>query len=586
MLALVVVVFLLVAGRLVQLQSISNDDLAARGLYQRVHTVELPAERGSVFDRNGNELAVSVPRQTVWADPRVVDDPVAYAAKLAPVLGRDAEALTQVLAAEEGVAFVYLARQVEDDVAAAVAALALPGVSMYPESTRYYPNGELAAPVVGFVGTDGNGLGGVEYAYEDRLVGEPGSVTVERDPKGREIPASERNYVAPSRGDDLVLTLDQSLQFQAERMLTEGVTAAGAKGGVAIVVDVRTGAVLAMATVDGAQGGRAAGPTPSSDRLRPVTDVYEPGSTNKVITIAAALEDGVVGRDTPFQVPASIAVEDGVFEDHDYHAVETWSTTDIMRESSNVGTIMIGQAVGKERLDHYLRAFGFGSKTALDLPGEAPGLLLDVDDWSGTSIATVSIGNGLAVTAMQMANVYVTIANGGVSVPTRLVDATVDPRGTRHVVPAGKGTRVVSAETAAIVTDMLTEVVADGTGTAAAVPGYRVAGKTGTARKPPYDKCPQQCAYIASFAGFAPADDPRFAAIVVLDEPSTRYYGGLVAAPVFARVMQYALRAERVAPDDEGGGTLAPLPTPAPPTSAPASTPASGGASGAAGAGE
>lgn len=556
-----VVVFLLVAGRLVQLQGISSSELAARGLGQRVHTVALAAERGSIFDRNGNELAVSVPRTTIYADPRVIDDPAGYAAQLAPILGRDEATLADAIDADEGVAFVYLSRQVEANVADAVRALALPGIGMYDESTRRYPNGDLAAPIIGFVGTDGNGLGGIEYAYEDQLVGDGGSVTVERDPQGREIPESERDYVAPSRGDDLVLTIDQNLQYETERMLTEGVNAAGAKGGVALVIDVLTGDVLSMATVNGPRRAEASGAAKSNDRVRAVTDVYEPGSTSKVITIAGALEDGKIGPDTPFQVPYSLAVEDAVFEDHDAHAVQTWNTRDILRESSNVGTIMIGRTLGEARLDHYLRAFGFGKLTSLDLPGEAPGLLLDVDDWSGTTIATVSIGNGLAVTATQMANVYATIANGGTSVPPRLIAATIDENGKRHDRATTKGTRVVSESTARVVSSMLADVVADGTGKAAAIPGYEVAGKTGTARKPPYDKCPQQCTYIASFAGFAPANNPRFASIVVIDEPSTLYYGGLVAAPVFARVMQYALRSARVAPTADTSGSLAPLPT-------------------------
>ncbi|MFZ4585438.1 MAG: peptidoglycan D,D-transpeptidase FtsI family protein [Acidimicrobiia bacterium] len=554
--------FVLVAGRLVQLQLAKGEWLSARGRVQRVHTVTVPAERGAIFDRNGRELAISVPRQTIWADPRVIRDAPGYAAQLAPILGASVSELSSKLG-QSNRAFVYLSRRVDDDVAAKVKALDLPGISMYPESRRYYPGGDLAAPVLGFVGTDGNGLGGLEYSLDNRLTGNAGKFEVERDPQGREIPASEQTRQKPRPGDDLVLTLDQSLQYETERILTEGVAAANAKGGIAVVVDVQTGDVLSMASVDGASGGRPTGPVPAQARNRPLTDVYEPGSTNKVITIAGAIEEGLVSPSTMFSVPDRMKVSDGTFSDHNPHGVEQWTTSDILRESSNVGTIMIGQQLGKDRLDRYLRAFGEGQPTTIGFPGEAGGILLDPKKWSGTSIATVPLGQGLAVTAMQMANVFVTLANGGESRPPRLVAATVDVNGTRREIAPAPSTRVVSPNTAAAMRDMMISVVSNGTGTEAAVPGYSVAGKTGTARKPPYDTPPYK--YIASFAGFAPASNPRLASIVVLDEPLNTYYGGLVAAPIFARVMQYALRIESVAPDQPGGGKLAPLPQ-APPS--------------------
>lgn len=570
-LAVIAVVFVVIAGRLAQLQLTRADWLSARGRDQRVHVVKVPAERGNVFDRNGRELAISVPRQTVWADPRVIHDAPAYAARLAPVLGMDPNDLVARLSQPDR-AFVYLSRRVDDDVAARVKALDLPGISMYPESRRYYPAGDLAAPVLGFVGSDGDGLGGIEYGLDEQLAGAAGTFELERDPEGREIPASEHTRAEPRPGDDITLTIDQSLQYQSEQLLTDGVNAANARGGIAIVVDVHSGDVLAMATVDAAGNGRPAGPAPATSRNRPVTDVYEPGSTNKVITIAGAIEDGLINPGTTFAVPDHMKVSDGTFTDHNPHGVVQWSTTDILRESSNIGTIMIGQQLGKDRLDHYLRAFGEGRPTTLGFPGEAAGILLSPRKWSGTSIATVPMGQGLAVTAMQMVDVFVTLANAGESRPPRLIAATTDATGRRHDNPPAPSARVVSPATAAAMTQMMSTVVSEGTGTEAAVPGYSVAGKTGTARKPPYDVAPYK--YVASFAGFAPASNPRLAVIVVLDEPLNTYYGGLVAAPVFARVMQYALRLESVPPDQPGGGKLAPLPQ-APAAPATTTTPAS-----------
>jgi cell division protein FtsI (penicillin-binding protein 3) len=317
---------------------------------------------------------------------------------------------------------------------------------------------------------------------------------------------------------------------------------------------VQTGDVLAMATVDGPDATHPARPASATDQNRPLTTVYEPGSTNKVITVASAMELGLVNPSTVLTVPDSLRIADATFADHDPHGTVRWTVADIMRESSNVGAIEIGRMVGKDRLDASLRAFGFGSQTPIRFPGESAGLLLDPAKYTATSMGSVPVGNGLAVTAMQMLDVFVTIANDGVSRPPRLVSATIDADGTRHPVTPQPGKRVVSEATARAMRVMLTGVVTGGTGTKAAIPGYPVAGKTGTARKPPYEHPPYR--YMASFAGFAPADHPRIAAIVVLDEPGTAIYGGEVAAPVFAQIMRYALRLEHVAPTTPVDGPL------------------------------
>lgn len=543
---LVLLSFTAISWRLVEIQALSGERFSRMALRQRLATIPLPAERGSIFDRNGRDLAISVQRDSIWADPKVVTDPTGYAAKLAPLVSVDEQVLVKRLA-DPGKRFVYIARTVDDQVADAVRALDLPGVGFLPEPRRHYPSGSLAEPVLGHVGGEGEGLDGLEYLYDDLLAGKPGEIEVERDTRGVEIPRTVRNRVDPERGTDLVLTIDEALQYQVEQSLADQVTATHAKGGVAVVVDVTTGDVLSMATVDAdPEGGRAAPASGLRAKNRPMTDVFEPGSTNKVITIAAALDQGIVGPYTLFDVPDWITVGDRTFHDNEGHPAERWSTTDILRESSNVGTIMIAQHLGKERLDAALRAFGLGRPTAAKFPGEASGILLPVDHYYSSGIGSVPIGYGVAVSALQMLDVYVAIANGGVTQPPRLVGATIDAEGVRHTRPVEAGTRVVGSGTAATVRDMLTQVVASGTGACAAVPGYTVAGKTGTSRKQDGNGGYGD-GYFASFIGFAPAESPRLAAIVVLDEP-VPIYGGRASAPVFSEIMQFGLRLFRVPP--------------------------------------
>jgi len=539
----VALVFGLIGARLVDVQARNREHYQQLGIDQRVHSVTLAAERGSIFDRNGNDLAVSVARSTIWADPRYVKDPERYARVIAPLVGEDPIALS-VRLGQKNLSFVFVARKVERTAVKQIQALDLPGLGVIPETKRFYPAESLAAPLLGFVGVDNNGLAGLESGADATLAGRSGRMEVEQDPTGRELPDGERQTVAPERGADLVLTIDQSLQYEVERVLGEEVDAASALGGTAVIADVRTGDILAMATVVGATDDVPTHPASATDPNRPLTDVFEPGSTNKVVTIAAALEAGVVSPDTVIQVPGRIIVDGQKYEDVASHPTEM-TVADIVRESSNVGTILVARMLGAERFDTALRSFGFGTGTGLGFPGEADGILLPLDQYNATSMASMPVGSGIAVTAMQMLDVYLTIANDGVARAPRLVAATVDADGNRQEAPLGATRRVVSPETAQQMQTMLEAVVADGTGTKAQVPGYRVAGKTGTARKPPYLKPPYK--YVTSFAGFAPAGDPHLAAIVVLDEPQKgSLTGGQLAAPVFARIMQYALAVERV----------------------------------------
>ncbi len=535
-------VYAVLGARLFDIQVSQKDQYQEVGLAQRSQSVIIPSERGSIFDRNGNALAVSVERMSVWADPRVIKNPDAYARKLAPILGVEFNDLANSLGTKNR-KFVYLARQVEPEISNQVKKLNLAGVSFTPETKRYYPAGDLAIPVLGFVGTDNNGLSGLEVGQESQLAGKPGKMSVEKDPQGQVLPDSQQRVFEPKSGRDLVLTIDQSMQYEVERVLVDEVTLAKAKGGIAVLADVRTGEILAMANVNGATTDVPAHPAKAGSANRALVDVFEPGSTNKVVTIAAAIEAGLVNSNTTFEVPSALMIDGTKFEDVHSHSSQL-SVADILRISSNVGTILIAKTLGADRFDAALRSFGFGQKTKLNFPGEASGILLPRDQYNSTSMASMPVGSGLAVTAMQMLQVYLTIANGGISVPSRLISATIDANGERHKKPLASSRRVVSESTAATLAAMLEGAVSDGTGIKASVTGYRVSGKTGTARKPPYEKPPYR--YVASFVGFAPTEAPRLAAIVVLDEPQINATGGLIAAPTFSRIIQYALAVDRV----------------------------------------
>jgi len=525
-----------VVVRLSFVQGFSADRYAAFGDRQRIVSVALPAERGAILDRNMGELAISTRRQTVYADPKSVKDPDAAARVLAPLLDMTEAAVRDKLATDSS--FVYLARKVDDSVAAAVKSKKIDGVGFLPEPKRIVPSQDLAAPVIGQVGTDDEGLSGLEFQYQKQLTGRPGELIVERDPGGNDIAAGLRQLTPSARGDNLVLTLDRAMQYETERDLAASIVSSKAKGGIAVVMDPRTGEILAMANL---QAGKNGGPpVPTADNMA-VTRVFEPGSTNKVVTVAAALEEGLVSPTTRMSVADTLKVADATFGDAETHATMSWTTADIVAQSSNVGTIQIAQRLGKARIDSYLRAFGLTSRTDLRFPGESGGLIPDVDEWSGTSIGSIPIGQGVAVTALQMLSAYNAMANGGTYVAPSLLKATVDAAGNTHPVKAPATHRVVSEATAAEVTRMLTGVVSDGTGTAARIEGYTVAGKTGTARKPSETKAGYSDNYMASFVGFVPAESPRLSAIIVLDEP-TPYFGGIVSAPVFAALGNYGIR--------------------------------------------
>ena len=429
----------------------------------------------------------------------------------------------------------------------------LPGINRLDEPTRFNPSGDLGRGVLGSVNIDGIGRAGLELQYDSVLAGEPGELVVERGPDGRTIPQGGRQVHPSEAGEDLVLTIDRGMQHEAERALGQRIDEMGALGGQVIISNPRTGEIYAMADMTVPPEG---GPAVPSSENRSLTAVFEPGSVNKVITLAAALEEGVVTPTDHLEVPDHLQVSDHTFTDHDPHPTASWTPTDILATSSNIGTIQLALGLGPERVDEYLRRFGFGSQTGLDFPNESGGLLLEADDWSGTSIGSIPIGQGVAVTPMQMLSAFNVIANEGAYVEPKLVLATVDAGGRRHDTARSAERTVVSETTARQVRDMMVSVVAAGTGREAAIEGYTVAGKTGTARKPQANGTYQDAAgnyhYVTTFAGFVPAEDPQLSIIVVIDEPSNAYYASFVAAPVFAELARYALRQLRIPPP---GGT-------------------------------
>ncbi|MSO87110.1 MAG: penicillin-binding protein 2 [Acidimicrobiia bacterium] len=542
-----------ISVRLVQVQALGGDRFTDFGTSQRMQTIVLPGVRGSIFDRNGNDLAVSLAQSTIWANPTLIAHPVEVAAALAGPLVLD-PAATAALAGRldgrnSGTQFAYVARQVDDSVADSVAKLKLPGIAFLEESKRFTPADSLAHSVLGGVGIDNLGQSGLERQYNELLSGTEGQLIIETDVQRRALPGGEHELKAAQRGEDLVLTIDRSMQYETERALRAQIEAKDAQGGMVVVSRPETGEILALANF---QRDAESGELVATGNNMAVTTVYEPGSVNKVITVAAAIEEGLVVPETLINVPDSLQVSDHRFSDSHPHPTEDYSVTRILTESSNIGTIKLAQMLGGDRVDSYLRRFGFGTATDLDFPHEAAGILLDPDDYSGTSIGAIPIGQGIAVTAMQMLEAYNVLANDGLYMPPQLVMATVDSAGQRHEVPSGKPHRVVSATTARQLRAMLVNVVAEGTGKRGGITGYTVAGKTGTARKPlpqgGYRDGAGNYHYVANFVGFLPADNPELSIIVVIDEPSADIFGGTVAAPVFADLAQYGMRLLRIPP--------------------------------------
>jgi cell division protein FtsI (penicillin-binding protein 3) len=541
----------LIAARLVQLQGVDRSTYAVAAAAQRLHTVTLTATRGTITDRDGHPLAETVDARDVVADPSVIKDPAKVAQVLAPVLHVKAATLEREMSVSGQ--YARLAAAVTpaeaDIVRSAVDKENLPGISTPDASRRIYPDGALAANVIGFVGASGQGLGGLELSYQKQLAGRNGVAHYEVGANGTPIPDGRDVVSEPKPGEGLRLTLERDIQFQAQHAIAAQVKATHALSGTVIVMNPRNGQILALAvapTFDPNDLGKA-----NANYLGDpaVSDAYEPGSVIKAVTVSAALQNGLVTPKSRFVIPNSYRYGGTTFHDAESHGTEHLTLTGILAYSSNIGAIQVAKRLGDQRLYDYLRAFGLGQTTGVGLPGESAGLLPSVDNWSATTLPTLAFGQGLSVTAMQIASLYSTIANDGVRVTPSIVKGTVDGDGRFERADGPSRHQVISPEVAAQMRQILESVTTDeGTAPAARIEGYRIAGKTGTANRSNGHGGYSGAGYDASFVGMVPADDPKLVCAVVLERPVRGYFGGLVAAPVFKTVMSFALRTLGIPP--------------------------------------
>jgi cell division protein FtsI (penicillin-binding protein 3) len=530
--------FLVICVRLVWLQVVDYGDLTQRAARQQQRSIDVSPVRGNIYDRNGNELAMTVSVDSFFAVPAEVQDIHSAAVALGRELKSDPAEIEDRMRSSH--AFAWVARKVDSATSARIRALHLKGISFQKESKRFYPKGELAAQVLGYVGLDDEGLGGVERQFDSKLTGMPGKMLISLDAKRRWFGRVEKH---PDPGENVVLTLDEQIQHIAERELEKAIAETHAEAGAIIVQNPHTGEVLALANRPGFNPNTFNTAKPRSLKNPVVSDIYEPGSTFKIVTLAAALEERLINPDDVVDCQmGSILLNGRTIHDHKPYGALT--VAQVLENSSDVGAIKIALRLGEQRFDRYIRAFGFGSQTGIELPGETRGMTKPVGRWSKVSIGAISMGQEIGVSPLQLISMASTIANDGVFVPPRIIAGTTPPRSTPQLIafhPA-VGRRVISTMTAAQMRRMLEGVVLRGTGPKAYLDGYSSAGKTGTAQK--IDAATGRYSkshYIASFTGFAPVNNPAVSVLVILDSPVGPHEGGQVAAPVFARVMQQVL---------------------------------------------
>ncbi|MEA5115316.1 MAG: penicillin-binding protein [Geobacteraceae bacterium] len=540
--------FVITSARAFYLQIIKQDEWVKLADRQHQKIVPLTPARGTIYDRNGSALAVSIEVDSCFGEPAVIDDAEGTASKLAPLLGMQREILAKKLAGKKS--FVWLQRQVSPEVAAKVKALDLDGIGFVKESRRYYPNSEVAAHVVGFTGLDPQGLEGIELKYNSQILGNTGYLVTERDALGRDIALKGAVIKKASKGYNITLTLDKNIQYLAEKELAKAVSQSRGVGGIALVMEPRTGKILAMASYPAFNPNAYHRYSHDTLRNRAVADSFEPGSTMKVFLIASALEAKAVGPNDSFNCEnGSFSIGGRVI--HDTHRYGSLSVGEILKFSSNIGAAKIGSRLGPERLSGYLKNFGFGERSDVDVPGEVAGYMRDQGRWFGVDLATISFGQGISVSAVQLLTAVSAVANGGLLMKPYLVDRIFDDSG--RVVQQNSPQvrrRVISSQTSLQMTKMMESVTTEGgTGLNASVDGYKVAGKTGTAQKvDPVTKCYSANKRTASFFGFVPAEDPRLAILVIVDEPKTSVYGGVVAAPAFREIALQSLCYLKVPP--------------------------------------
>lgn len=554
----------LFAARLVELQTLRGPDLAAAALNQRIITQDIPATRGEITDIQGRPLATTIEVRDITADQTLVEDPAQTAAVLGPIIGMDPAELQPLLTGESR--FTYLKKATDPQVWRSIQTwreatgndpVILQGIFSERRTIRDYPNGELASNVIGFTNAEGHGAVGLESGLDSLLAGTPGSVTFEQAAGGTEIPTSDVQQVDPVPGSNVTLTIDSDLQWAAQEALAKQTKASGSDFGTVVVLEVGTGRILAMATAPAFDPLEPDSVSPAEWANKPVTWAMEPGSTTKLMSIAAVLNEGRLKPRSRISVPPSLFRGGQTFKDSHEHGGLQLTLAGVLAESSNIGTVLAAEKIGGKKLHEYLKRFGVGEPTGLDFPGEQTGYVPHPDEWSDTTFPTLAFGQGMSLTALQIANATATIGNDGVPVQPRLIDSYEAPDGTVEKTAPVEGEPVITPETAATMQDMMQMVVGEGgTAKVAEVPGYLMGGKTGTAQR--YDEdCGCYSGYTASFIGMAPADDPQIVVGAWFDNPSGSYYGGDVAAPVVQKLMTAALASQNVPPT---GGKRAKFP--------------------------
>jgi len=541
-----VAIFGLLALLLGRVQILNGSRYALQAKSELDQTVTLQSVRGSIYDHNGDLLALSVPRYDVIADDFLISDPHSLANQLSSILHRSAAVLYPLLRQQNG--YVVLARQVSAAVNSLALNLGVSGISTQIDTVRVSPGASIFQPVLGTVNGSGQGDAGLEYEYNSKLAGKTGTEVIPLAPGGVQLPGQPEVLSRAIAGVNLVLSLDEPLQVEVTKDVAAEMVISHASSGIAVVEDVHSGAILAMVDLCRLRNGACAssgpiGPAPSN---LAVTAVYQPGSVMKIATVSYALHYRLISPTTPFVVPYSLSIGGYTFQDADIHPTETLQVKDILAQSSNIGTIEIGRLLGPTRLGEALKAYGFTSYSGLNWPGESAGLVSPSSTWEGATAPSMAIGTGEAVTPMQVLDAYNSIANGGVLVAPHLVNGVVNSAGVETQVAPAPSRRSIGTRTASQMVPMFEGVVQDGTAVSACVPGYTVAGKTGTAQ------VPSAAGYIpgdfnATFVGFVPAEAPKLSAVVVFNHP-TPIYGGSVSAPVFAQIMGYALRHFDIAP--------------------------------------
>ena len=550
-------VFVLYASQLVKIQAVQADELAQTGFAKRQREVTVPAMRGAITDVNGIALATTVPAFNLTIDQTRIVDHKATAKQLAPILGIDHKLILERLSGDQK--FVYLARSVTPQIWDRVAKLKLGGIYSERTTRRVYPYADLAGNVIGFVGTDGHGLAGLEAGLESVLAGKDGLMRYEGGAAGRRIPATDFRTEAAIAGTGVRLSIDRDLQYVAQNALAKKVKEANADWGSVVVLEPATGRLLALASVPTVDLNNPLQSSITDRKNRAVTDMFEPGSTGKLMTFAAALEEKAITPTSKIKVPPRLPRPSKVFNDHTPHGHLRLTANGVLAKSSNIGTILIAEKLANPTILHdYFVKFGIGQNTGLGFPGETNGILRTPSKWSNTTFPTMAFGQGYSTNAVQIASVFATIANNGVRMPISLVDGYVGVDGIYQPTAAKTGIEVVSAQTAKDLREMLASVVGpDGTAPSARISGYRVAGKTGTAQR-----SDQSCGgcykgFTASFIGMAPANNPSIVVAVIIDNPRNWHYGGVLAGPVFKEVTNFALQKLKVMPQ---GGKVEKIP--------------------------